>query len=120
MMEIRQPAYATAEIFCRYAEAVVFPAIADNRNWPGCRDELAILFCDDCAAHCSRDLLIEFARHGILVLTSPPDTSNLFQVLDPLLFGRLKSTIYSGMVAKSEIHLNFSEFGKSIIPWKIY
>jgi hypothetical protein len=24
------------------------------------------------------------------------------------------------MVAKSEIHLNFSEFGKSIIPWKIY
>jgi hypothetical protein len=30
MMEIRQFAYATAEMFRRYAEAVVFPAIRDS------------------------------------------------------------------------------------------
>jgi hypothetical protein len=91
MMEIREPAYATAEIFRRYIETVFFPGIAANRKLPGCRNKPAILFCDNCACHCSEDILIEFARHGVLVLSSPPDTSNLLQVLDPLLFSRLKS-----------------------------
>jgi hypothetical protein len=91
MMEIRQPAYATAEIFRRYAEAVAFPAIADNRNLHGRPDKPAILFCDNCATHCSRGLLIEFAQHGILLLIYTPHTSNLFHGLDLLLFGRLKS-----------------------------
>jgi hypothetical protein len=58
MMEIRQPAYTTAEIFRRYGETVVFSAIADNWNLPDCLDKLTILSCGNCAAHCSRDLLI--------------------------------------------------------------
>jgi hypothetical protein len=91
MMEIREPAYATAEIFRRYVETVLFPAIVANRKLPGCRNKPAILFCDNCASHCSEGRFIEFARHGVLVLSYPPHTSNLFQVLDLLLFGRLKS-----------------------------
>jgi hypothetical protein len=91
MMEIREPAYATAEIFRRYIETVFFPAIAANRKLPGCRNKPAILLCDNCACHCSEDIIIEFARYGVLVLSYSPHTSNLFQVLDLLLFGRLKS-----------------------------
>jgi hypothetical protein len=58
---------------------------------PGCRNKPAILFCDNCACHCLEDILIEFAHHGVLVLSYPPHMSNLFLVLDLLLFGRLKS-----------------------------
>jgi hypothetical protein len=91
MMEIREPAYATAEIFRRYIEAVFFPAVAANRKLRGRRNKPATLFCDNCAYHCSEDTLIEFARHGVLVLSYPPHTSNLFQVFDLPMFGRLKS-----------------------------
>jgi hypothetical protein len=90
MMEIRGAAYPTAEIFPRYIETVLY-AIVANRKLPGCRNKPAILFCDNCACHCSEDILIEFARHGVPLLSYPPHTSNLFQVLDLLLFGRLKS-----------------------------
>jgi hypothetical protein len=92
MMEIRERAYATAEIFRRYIETVFFPAIAANKKLPGCRNKLAIVFCDNCTCHCSEDILIEFAGHRVLVLSYPPQTSNLFQGLDLLLFRRLKST----------------------------
>jgi hypothetical protein len=91
LMEIREPSYAFAEILCRYVKTVFFPAIAANRKLPGCRNKPAILFYDNCTCHCSEDILIEFARHGVLVLSYPAHTSNLFQVLDLLLFGCLKS-----------------------------
>jgi hypothetical protein len=91
MMEIREPAYTTAEIFRRYIETVFFPAIAANRKLPGCGNKPAILFCNNWGCHCSEDILIEFARHGVLVVSYPPYTSNLFQVLYLLLFGRPKS-----------------------------
>jgi hypothetical protein len=91
LMEIREPAYAAAEIFRRYIETVFFPVIAANRKLPGCRNKPAILFCDSCARRCSEDVLAEFARHGVLAPSYPPHTSNLFQVLDLLLVGRLKS-----------------------------
>jgi hypothetical protein len=35
-------------------------------------------------------LVKEFTERGVAVLTSPPHTSHIFQVLDLLLFGRLK------------------------------
>jgi hypothetical protein len=91
MMEIRELAYATAEIFRISIETVFFPAIATNMKLPGCRNKPAMLFCDNCACHCSEDILIEFPRHGVLILSYPPHPSNLFQVLDLLLFARLKS-----------------------------
>ena len=36
-------------------------------------------------------ILKEFAEQGVVVVTYPPHTSHIFQVLDVLLFGRLKS-----------------------------
>jgi hypothetical protein len=61
MMEIREPADGTAKIFRRHAEIVFFPAVVANRKLPGCRNKPAILFCDNCACHCSEDMLVEFA-----------------------------------------------------------
>jgi hypothetical protein len=50
----------------------------------------AILFCDNCFAHCCDDLLRKLAWHGILVITYLPHTSYIFQALDVLPFEILK------------------------------
>jgi hypothetical protein len=133
---------------------------------------LLVTVSDFIAQHIVHEIcLLNWPDTGILVLTYPPHTSNLFQVLDLLLVGRLKSakktsekkiknrlqsitsfrsskpmkrflrapwfgvvgrtpdlptckmtesSIYSWMMAKSEIHLNFRKFGALIIPWKIH
>jgi hypothetical protein len=52
MLEIREPAYATADIFRIYIETVFFSAIAANKKLPGCRNKPEILFCDNRACHC--------------------------------------------------------------------
>jgi hypothetical protein len=75
-MEIREPACATAQILRIYIETVFFPAIAGNKKSPGCKNKHTILFCENCA-NCSEDILIEFARHGVLVLKDPPHMLNL-------------------------------------------
>jgi hypothetical protein len=69
---------------------IFIPTVAANRELPGYANKSATVFCDHCASHCSEEILRELARNGILVLVYPPHTSHLFQVLDVLLFGRLK------------------------------
>jgi hypothetical protein len=43
-----------------------------------------------CSAHCSDEVLGKLGMCGILVITYPPHTSHIFQVLDVLLLGILK------------------------------
>jgi hypothetical protein len=54
-------------------------------------NKLAIRLCDNCSIHRPDDLLRDFSEKGIVVITYPPHTSHIFQVLDVLFFGRLKS-----------------------------
>jgi hypothetical protein len=89
-IEIAPSPYVTSEIFQRYIETVLIPAVEANRELPGCANKPAILFCDNCSAHMSDSVLQNLARHGVLVLTYPPHTSHIFQVLDVLLFGLIK------------------------------
>jgi hypothetical protein len=82
--------YVNAERFERYVDTVLIPAVEVNRQLPGCDKKRAILFCDNCSAHMSNSMIERLARHGVLVLTYPPHTSHLFQVLDVLRFGLVK------------------------------
>jgi hypothetical protein len=61
-----------------------------NRELPGRAKKPVILFYDNCSAHISSPVLQKLARHGVLVITYPPHTSQIFQVRDILLFGLLK------------------------------
>jgi hypothetical protein len=90
-IEVRQPTSYTAELFHSYIPEVFFPALETNRQPPGCENELCILFCDNCSIHCQDQLLKEFAERGVAVTTCPLHTSRIFQVLDLLLFRRLKA-----------------------------
>jgi hypothetical protein len=91
IIEVRQPAYVTAELFHCYITEVFFSTLETNRQRTGCENKLCILFCDNCSIHCQDQLLKEFAESGAAVIIYPPHTSHLFQVLDLLLFGRLKA-----------------------------
>jgi hypothetical protein len=82
-------------IFNKYIDEVLIPAVISNHGLPGCKDKPAIIFCDNCSAHCSDEVLGKLARRGILVITYPSHTSHtshIFQVLDVLLFGILKKS----------------------------
>jgi hypothetical protein len=89
-IEISHSPYVNQQLFEKYLDEIVLPAVVSNRELEGCRNKPAILFCDNCSAHCSNDILQKLARHGVLLITYPPHTSHVFQVLDVLLFGILK------------------------------
>jgi hypothetical protein len=46
IIEVRQPASATAELFHRYITEVFLPALETNQQLPSCENKLCILFCD--------------------------------------------------------------------------
>jgi hypothetical protein len=75
IIEIKQPASATAELFHRYITEVFFPTLETNRQLPGCENKFCILFCDNCSIQCQDQLPKEFAERGVAVLTYPSHTS---------------------------------------------
>jgi hypothetical protein len=89
-LEIRPSPYVDANLFRKYIQEMFLPAVATNRRLPGCKNQPAILFCDNRACHCFDAILKELAGNGVLVLTYSPHTSHIFQVLDLVLFGNLK------------------------------
>jgi hypothetical protein len=89
-IEIASSASLRQDIFNEYIDEILIPAVISDRGLPGCNHKPAVLFCDDCCAHCSNAALDKMARNGIRVITYPPQTSHIFQALDVLLFGILK------------------------------
>jgi hypothetical protein len=90
-IEIAQSPCVTRESFLRYLRGVVIPSIESNRDLLGCQRKPAIIFWDNCSRHFSEDIFQELANDRILLIIYPRNTSHIFQVLDVLLFGRLKS-----------------------------
>jgi hypothetical protein len=86
-IETSRSPYVNTEIFEEYVDTVLIPAVEANRQLPGCDKRPATLFCNNCSAYMSNSMPKKLARHGVLVLTYPPHTSHIFQVLDVLLFG---------------------------------
>jgi hypothetical protein len=89
-VEIASSPSVTQVIFNKYIDEVLIPAVISNGGLPGCIDKPAILFCDNCSAHCSDEVLGKLTRGWILVIPYSPHTSHIFQVLDVLLFRILK------------------------------
>jgi hypothetical protein len=89
-IQIAKSAHVTKEIFESYVYTVLIPAVESNRTLKGCNSKPAISFCDNCSIHCTEDILKKLVCHGVIVLTYPPHTYHIFQVLDVLLFGVLK------------------------------
>jgi hypothetical protein len=88
---VREPAYMNQAIFRQYIREQFFPLLDAERKGAPPRDHPALIFCDNCSAHMDDSLLREFADHWVIVITYPPHTSNIFQVLDRLVFSVLKA-----------------------------
>jgi hypothetical protein len=70
-VEIASLACATQSIFEKYVDQVLVPTVESNRWLPGCAKKPALLFCDNCAAYCSEEILSKLAQYGIIVITYP-------------------------------------------------
>jgi hypothetical protein len=81
----------TAELFNEYIKTIFIPTVEHKHELPGCDNRATIFFCDNCSRHCSDDISKALAEHGILVIPYPPHTSQIFQVIHSLLFGRSKA-----------------------------
>jgi hypothetical protein len=90
-IEIAHSPYVTRKSFLAYLRDVMVPSIKSNWNLPGCSEKSSIIFWDDCSDYCSEDIFEKLTNHEILLITYPPLTMPISQVLDVLLFGRLKS-----------------------------
>jgi hypothetical protein len=86
-MEIRDSPYVTREVFFEYLRDIRVPTVESNRQLPRCQAKPAILFCDNCSSHYCDEVLQQLARHGILIITYPSDSSQIFQILDVLFLG---------------------------------
>jgi hypothetical protein len=86
IIEVKQPAYVTAELFHRYITEVFFSALETNQQLRGCENMLCILFCGNCSIHCQDQLLKEFTESGVPFIIYSSHTSHRFQVPDLLLF----------------------------------
>jgi transposase len=86
----RDPAYMGHGIFEQYIRERFFPILDAERHGQDPSDSAAVIFCDNCRCHMDANLLRLLAEHWVLVVTYPPHSSGIFQVLDRLVFSVLK------------------------------
>jgi hypothetical protein len=82
--------YVTSEIYIDSLRRALIPPLESSRSTPGCQNKSFTLLSDDCIYHCSDDIKRGLAEHGISLTTYPPHTFQIFQMLETLLFWRLK------------------------------
>jgi hypothetical protein len=63
--EIRPSPEVDADLFRKYIRELFLPAVAANRRLPGCKNKPVILFCDNCACHCSEVILKRTRRKWV-------------------------------------------------------
>jgi hypothetical protein len=90
VLEHRQKAYITATLFQQYVTSVLIPFIERLRTDPEFTGESAIRLMDNCSIHTRPEVLATLRGHNVKVITFPPHTTQIFQVLDLCLFGVFK------------------------------
>ena len=90
ILEHRKKPYLTAELFHQYVTTVLLPFIDELRTNDEFAGKTAILLMDNCSIHTRPSVLLHLKEHNVKVITFPPHTTQIFQVLDLSLFGVLK------------------------------
>jgi transposase len=89
-VQIARSAYVDANIFCNYLRDVMIPKIEELRETNGITNEPAVLLIDNCSAHTSTEVIELLSHHRVKVITFPPHTTGIFQMLDLVFFGVFK------------------------------
>jgi hypothetical protein len=90
VLEHRQKAYATATLLQQYVTSVLIPFIERLRTNPEFTGKSAVLLMDNCSVHTRTEVLATLRDHNVKVITFPPHTTQIFQILNLCLFGVFK------------------------------
>lgn len=82
--------FINVEIFEDWINNFFIPFVNSTRNELKLQNEEAILLCDNCNSHISRNVKLVLAQNRIKLISFPPHTSHLFQMLDLVTFGVMK------------------------------
>jgi hypothetical protein len=91
-IRINSSSYVNADIFYDYIRDVFIPhvencwVIRDRQGSP------AVLLMDNCSVHLRSDIIEVLSAHNVKAITFPLHTSGIFQMLDHVLFGMLKTS----------------------------
>lgn len=100
LLQISTSSYINKDIFKNHIINNFIPQVEEDRKYTQIEDCPSILFMDNCSSHLDEELLQILAQHLIMVIAYPSHTSNIFQVLDLLLFDVLK--IHKKQIRKSD------------------
>jgi hypothetical protein len=82
--------YVNAQIFLEYVRTVFLPYLVCVWRLGAFAAEEAVLLMDNCSAHVTDDVIRLLTKARVRIIIFAPHTTNIFQVLDPTLFGVLK------------------------------
>jgi hypothetical protein len=91
-VHVGHSAYVDAEIFQSYIRDVLIPTIEDYRREQRTPHAVAILLIDNCSAHLNPGTVKLLPDASVKIITFPPHTSGIFQMLDLVFFGIFKHT----------------------------
>jgi hypothetical protein len=84
-------AYVNAAVFYSYLDEVLIRRIEDFREANGLPESPAVLFMDNCSSHLTREVIDLLSSHKVKIITFPPHSSGIFQMLDLVFFGVFKT-----------------------------
>jgi transposase len=90
-VRVARSAYVDAIIFMDYTREILIPRIEDFRKANEIPGSPAILLMDNCSSHLAQTIIDLLSLHQIKVITFPPHTTGIFQMLDLVLFGAFKN-----------------------------
>lgn len=82
--------YATKDIFQEWITKKFIPFVNATRIELKLENEDGILLCDNCTSHISDNIKQILAQNRIKLISFPPHSSHLFQMLDLVTFGIMK------------------------------
>jgi hypothetical protein len=98
----RSPPYVDESTFFEYITHVLIPYVNSVRENPDLYNEYAVLLMDSASPHVSERVLRVLGENRIMAIVFPAHTTHLFQGLDLVLFGALKTV-------KKTTHGDFGE-----------
>jgi hypothetical protein len=90
MVRVKQPAYIDENIFFEYISQVLVPCVSNLREKPEFSNETAVLLMDLTSPYVSERVLQLLCPNNIMAVVFHAHTTNIFQILDLVLFGVLK------------------------------
>jgi hypothetical protein len=89
-VHVGRSGYVDAEIFYNYLRNVLIPTIRDYRESNQATDACAVLLMDNCTSHLKTETIQLLSENLVKIITFPPHTSGIFQMLDLVFFGVFK------------------------------